>query len=55
MTYAVNPGKALPKFEKALAGVGAEVVGGYAFKRNELPAGVDDFVEGILSAVSATA
>lgn len=54
MTYAINPGKALGKFEKALTAVGADVVGGYAWKRSTLPAGIESFVDGILSATATT-
>jgi flavodoxin len=55
LTYAINPGAALRKFEKQLTRDGAEVLGGYAWKRNTLPAGVDDFVDGILGAVRSPA
>jgi len=54
LTYAINPGSALGKLEKAVSRQGARVLGGYAWKRSELPAGVDDFVDGILAAVPAT-
>ncbi len=53
LTYAINPGSALGKFEKALAAEGADVIGGYAWKRNALPAGVEAFVDGILAAVAS--
>jgi flavodoxin len=52
LTYALNPGSALGKLEKALTREGADVIGGYAWKRSNLPAGVEDFVEGILGAVT---
>ena len=55
MTYAINPGPALRKFEQQLTREGADVVGGYAWKRTALPAGVDDFVDGILGAARAAA
>ncbi len=55
MTYAVNPGPALSRFETLLTAEGADVVGGYAWKRNRLPAGVEDFVDGILDAVKSSA
>lgn len=55
MTYAINPGRALSKFEKLLAGEGADVVGGYAWKRTDLPVGVEDFVDGILDASKSPA
>jgi hypothetical protein len=55
MTYAINPGPALAKFEKLLVREGADVIGGYAWKRSTLPAGVDAFVDGILGAVRSPA
>lgn len=55
MTYALNPGAALSKFEKQLTHVGAHVVGGYAWKRTDLPSGVERFVDGILAAVKSPA
>ena len=51
LTYALNPGSALGKLERALVREGADVVGGYAWKRSALPAGVEHFVDGVLSAV----
>ena len=51
LTYALNPGSALGKLEKALTREGANVVGGYAWKRSALPAGIEHFVDGVLSAV----
>lgn len=51
LTYAINPGSALGKLEKALTREGADVIGGYAWKRSSLPAGVEDFVDGVLGAV----
>lgn len=55
LTYAINPGSALAKFETLLAREGAEVIGGYAWKRSTLPAGIEDFVDGILGAVRSPA
>ncbi len=55
LTYAINPGGALGKFEKELQRVGASVIGGYAWKRNALPAGVESFVDGVLSATTTAA
>lgn len=55
LTYAINPGSALGKFERALRDVGADVVGGYAWKRNTLPAGVEHFVDTIVEAVATPA
>jgi flavodoxin len=51
LTYALNPGSALGKLQKALEREGADVIGGYAWKRSALPAGVEDFVDGVLGAV----
>lgn len=50
LTYALNPGKALSKFEKQLTAQGANVLGGYAWNRNALPAGIVDFVDVVLGA-----
>lgn len=55
LTYAINPGSALGKLEKAMAREGAEVLGGYAWKRSALPAGIEDFVDGILQAAKTPA
>lgn len=55
MTYALNPGQALSKFEKLLTSQGADVIGGYAWKRTDLPIGVEDFVTGLLDAVRSPA
>lgn len=55
LTYAINPGSALGKFEKVMTREGAEVLGGYAWKRSALPAGVEDFVDGILRAAKTPA
>ncbi len=55
LTYAINRGRALSKFEKLLADQGADVIGGYAWKRSMLPIGVEDYVDGILDAVKSPA
>ncbi len=55
MTYAINPGSALGKLEKAITRQGGQVLGGYAWKRSTLPAGIEDFVDGILGAVPTNA
>lgn len=55
LTYALDPGRALSKFEKLLADQGADVIGGYAWKRSMLPIGVEDYVDGILDAVRSPA
>lgn len=51
LTYALDPGAALGKLERALVREGADVVGGYAWKRSALPAGIEDFVDAVLGAV----
>ena len=50
LTYAINPGSALGKLQRALERQGADVLGGFAWKRSDLPAGVEAFVDGILDA-----
>ena len=55
LTYALNPGSALRKFETLFANQGARVVGGLAWKRTELPAGVDGYVDAVLGAVRTPA
>jgi flavodoxin len=55
LTYAINPGSALSKLERAVTREGAQVLGGFAWNRSTLPAGVEDFVDGILAAVPTTA
>jgi len=55
MTYAINPGGALGKLEQTILRQGGRVLGGYAWKRSALPAGVEDFVDGILGAVKTNA
>ena len=55
LTYAINPGNALGKFATALEREGATVLGGYAWNRSKLPAGIDEFVDGILEAATAPA
>ncbi len=52
LTYAINPGHALRKLSKALTAQGADVVGGYAWNRSKLPAGVEEFADAVLEAVA---
>ena len=52
LTYALHPGKALQKLSDAVAGRGAEVLGGVTIRRDRVEAGVDDLVERILDAVA---
>jgi flavodoxin len=55
MTYAINPGPALRRMERIFTGQGANVVAGFAWKRNKLPAGVNSYAEAVLKAVKASA
>jgi hypothetical protein len=50
-TYAVNPGRTIPKLTRILEGRGAEVIGGMAIKRNQLDTASVDFVARVLNAV----
>lgn len=54
LTYALNPGSALSKFERTLTAEGTNVLGGYAWKRSNLPAGIEEYVDGILDAAAST-
>ena len=51
-TYAIDPGKTLQKLEAIMAGRGADVLGGKAIKRTNIPGGVDDLVAQIRKAVT---
>jgi flavodoxin len=42
-TFALNPGSTLDKLDKAMTGVGAEVIGGLALHRAKLPAHTEEF------------
>lgn len=55
MTYAINPGPALRRMEALFTRQGARVVGGLAWKRSTLPAGVEAYVDAVLGAVKASA
>ena len=48
LTYALDPGKALQKLSDAVAGRGAEVLGGVTIRRDKLDAGVADLADRIL-------
>jgi len=50
-TYALNPGRTLEKMTAILQGRGAEVIGGMAIRRNDLPAGARELVERLAEAV----
>ena len=52
-TYAVDPGKTLQKMTGILEGRGAEVLGGFAIKRTDIPGGAREFVGRVLDAVAA--
>jgi len=52
-TYAVNPGKVLDKMTTILAARGAEVLGGMAIRRDNLPDGARDFVHRLVDSVQA--
>lgn len=54
VTYAIDPGRSLQKLSDAVAGRGAEVLGGATIRRDKLESGVDDLVDRIL-AVTALA
>jgi flavorubredoxin len=53
MTYAVHAGKALDRFAKVLDERGADVVARTLLRRDDLGAGVGDFVSASLAAVPA--
>jgi hypothetical protein len=51
-TYALDTGKTLDKLSAIMRGRGADVIGGYAIKRNELEDGSVEFVERLLGIVA---
>jgi flavorubredoxin len=53
MTYAVRAGKALDRFAKVLDERGADVVARTLLRRDDLEAGIGDFVSASLAAVPA--
>jgi flavodoxin len=53
MTYAVHAGKALDRFAKVLDERGADVVARTLLRRDDLEAGIGDFVSASLAAVPA--
>jgi hypothetical protein len=53
VTYAVNAGKVLDRFATVAEGLGATVVASHQFKRNDLEAGIDEFVDSAISGVQA--
>lgn len=55
-TFAVAPGKTLPKLEAMLRDhQGADVIGGLAIRRNKIETGAETFVERLLSLTAAPA
>jgi hypothetical protein len=52
-TYALNPGKTIPKMQGMVATSGADVIGGLALHRRRLEAETADFTERLLEAVRA--
>jgi flavodoxin len=52
-TFALNPGKTLDKLERAVAPLGAEVVGGLALHRSKLGEHTETFVERLVANVPA--
>jgi hypothetical protein len=51
-TYALNPGKTIPKMQDLVATSGADVIGGLALHRRRLQAETADFVNRLLEAVT---
>lgn len=52
-TYALETGRTLPKLEELVRGLGANVVGGMAIRRNRLAEGAEEFVDRLLGVVAA--
>ena len=52
-TYALDPGKVLEKMTHIVEGLGAEVIGGLAVRRNDLDGGAEQLAESIVRLVSA--
>jgi hypothetical protein len=52
-TYAVNSGKVLDKMTAIVAARGADVLGGMAIRRDDIPGGARDFVHRLLESVEA--
>jgi hypothetical protein len=53
ITYAIDQGRTLEKLQRIVEERGATVLGGMAIRRNNIVGGVHDFVERVLTAVSA--
>jgi hypothetical protein len=52
-TYAVDPGKVLDKMTEILRGRGADVIGGMAIRRDDIPGGAKEFADRLVDAVQA--
>lgn len=50
-TYAIDPGKTIPKMTKIVEGLGGEVLGGMTFRRDHLREDAAAFVDGVVAAV----
>lgn len=50
-TYAIDQGKVLDKLSDIVTGLGAEVIGGMAIRRDHIDAETDEFVERTLAAI----
>jgi hypothetical protein len=53
VTYAVNAGKVLDRFASLAEGLGATVVASHQFKRTDLEAGIDEFIDSAISGAQA--
>ena len=54
-TFALNPAKTLDKLDKAVSYLGAEVVGGVALHRSQLPAHTEEFAARLVANVPVRA
>jgi hypothetical protein len=52
-TYAINAGKVLDKMTAILSARGADVLGGMAIRRDDIPGGARDFVHRLVDSVEA--
>jgi hypothetical protein len=52
-TYAVNAGKVLDQMTAILAARGADVLGGMAIRRDNIPGGARDFAHRLVDSVEA--
>jgi hypothetical protein len=53
VTYAIDHGRVLDKLQRILEERGAEVLGGMAIRRTDIPGGVREFVARVVEAVAA--